>query len=244
VIYREKSLGQMRKKFLRTLKKIVPFDMGTFKLIRRDSAGTHRLVNAVTCSEYGKEFEDDFVSRYENEFGEVDYAKWIFNGQDSLVYRETDLIDDSARKNNLFYQEYLKPAGLIYISGISLIKDKARLGSLALYRTEKSGDFTDKDIYILEKIFPHLQNKLFEIAGDIENAKTVPHVLRHKYGITSRETEIIKEIFQGKSNSEIGTSLFISDNTVKKHITSIFAKTEVTSRLKLIRMISELNITP
>ena len=241
IIYREKNFKSMRKKFLKKLYDILPSNLSTFKLIRRDRKYINKLVDAVVFSEYTKEFEDDFISKYENVYGEVDYAKWIFNEKDSLVYRETDLIKDSARKNNLFYREYLKPSGLIYVSGISLIKNEKRLGSIALYRTSKAGDFSNKDMYILEQIFTHLQNRLSEIADEL-NSNNSPYILKSKYKITEREADIIKKIFDGKTNAEIAECLYISENTVKKHISSIFSKCNISNRAKLIRLIFDLGI--
>ena len=52
--------------------------------------------------------------------------------------------------------------------------------------------------------------------------------------LTSRETEVLGLIAQGKSNSEVGVVLFISEGTVKAHIKSIFAKLKVLSRTEAI----------
>lgn len=53
-------------------------------------------------------------------------------------------------------------------------------------------------------------------------------------GLTKRETEIAQLILQGKSNAEIGKELFISETTVKKHVSNIFEKTDVSRREELI----------
>lgn len=42
--------------------------------------------------------------------------------------------------------------------------------------------------------------------------------------LTERETEVLAEMAQGKSNTTIAESLFISQSAVEKHINSIFAK--------------------
>jgi DNA-binding NarL/FixJ family response regulator len=42
--------------------------------------------------------------------------------------------------------------------------------------------------------------------------------------LTDRETEVLSEMAQGKSNAAISESLFISQSAVEKHINSIFAK--------------------
>jgi DNA-binding NarL/FixJ family response regulator len=42
--------------------------------------------------------------------------------------------------------------------------------------------------------------------------------------LTDRETEVLSEMAQGKSNTAIAEALFISQSAVEKHINSIFAK--------------------
>ncbi len=48
--------------------------------------------------------------------------------------------------------------------------------------------------------------------------------------LTKREQEILEEIVQGKSNKEIAETLFISEKTVKNHVSNILRKLEVTDR--------------
>ena len=48
--------------------------------------------------------------------------------------------------------------------------------------------------------------------------------------LTDREREVLTEVGKGKRNKEIAEVLFISEKTVKNHISSIFGKLEVNSR--------------
>jgi DNA-binding NarL/FixJ family response regulator len=48
--------------------------------------------------------------------------------------------------------------------------------------------------------------------------------------LTSRETEVLRQIVAGKSNKEIASHLFISEATVKTHINSLLGKLGVTDR--------------
>lgn len=52
-------------------------------------------------------------------------------------------------------------------------------------------------------------------------------------GLTSREIEIISAIQAGNSNREIAVKLSISEETVKRHLSNIFGKVGVSSRLEL-----------
>ncbi len=52
--------------------------------------------------------------------------------------------------------------------------------------------------------------------------------------LTRREREIVQAIGEGLKNREIGERLFISETTVRHHLTSIFSKLEVSDRLELL----------
>ena len=48
--------------------------------------------------------------------------------------------------------------------------------------------------------------------------------------ITNRETEILTQLAQGKTNREISQKLLLSTSTVRNHISSIFAKLRISNR--------------
>ena len=48
--------------------------------------------------------------------------------------------------------------------------------------------------------------------------------------LTDREIEVLKEVATGKRNREIGETLFISEKTVKNHISNILMKLQVNDR--------------
>lgn len=52
-------------------------------------------------------------------------------------------------------------------------------------------------------------------------------------GLTKREIEVTLLVRQGLTNKEIGDTLYISDTTVKKHISNIFEKLHLINREQL-----------
>lgn len=60
----------------------------------------------------------------------------------------------------------------------------------------------------------------------------------YELGLTLRESEVALFLAQGLRNREIATALWVSENTVKTHLKSIFQKTAVTSRAEAIVRIS------
>lgn len=59
------------------------------------------------------------------------------------------------------------------------------------------------------------------------------------YHLTNREAEILNLMMHGHSNSDISTKLYISIDTVKKHVGNIFAKLGISSRVQLIGLFNE-----
>lgn len=61
------------------------------------------------------------------------------------------------------------------------------------------------------------------------------------FNLSKREKEIFTILVNGKSTKEIAEELYISPETVKKHIQSILKKTNTNSRLELLALVNTLN---
>lgn len=48
--------------------------------------------------------------------------------------------------------------------------------------------------------------------------------------LTRREIDVLKQLFEGKTNAKIANDLFLSVNTVKSHLIRLYQKLEVTAR--------------
>ncbi|RNF39437.1 response regulator [Planococcus salinus] len=60
-----------------------------------------------------------------------------------------------------------------------------------------------------------------------EPEQPAPHTVNL---LTPREQEVLAELTKGKSNREIASALFVTEKTVKTHISNIFTKLEVQDR--------------
>lgn len=60
-----------------------------------------------------------------------------------------------------------------------------------------------------------------------DSMSNLPHSL---HPLTRREKDVLAELTKGKSNKEIAASLFVTEKTVKTHISNIFTKLEVQDR--------------
>jgi DNA-binding CsgD family transcriptional regulator len=59
------------------------------------------------------------------------------------------------------------------------------------------------------------------------------------YGLTKTEIQIAELLYEGLANKDIADKLFISQETVKKHIYNMFRKTEVKNRSGLLHTLQK-----
>ena len=238
---RIKDIDRFRREFLNLLGRMIDFDLADFCFNEAHGRGKIRLVNPVVVSRFSNQFNEKFMQEYERFYEQVDYVRWIFSSHESIVYRESDLINTEMRQKSVFYLDYLKPAGLVNVAGISITGQGNCIGAVTLYRTERYGDFSDRDLYLLRQLLPHLQNKLSEesVAADFlkKRREGTSRILMQEYQLTGREIEILRLLCDGKRNGEISEALSISVNTVKKHLSNMFGKLNVGSRTQLIRFL-------
>ncbi|KUO62750.1 MAG: two-component system response regulator [Gracilibacter sp. BRH_c7a] len=82
-----------------------------------------------------------------------------------------------------------------------------------------------RKVYAGEPILsPSVTGKLLDQLTNTSSAS------KNNFGLSNREMEILTYVVKGASNRDIGISLFISEKTVKNHLSNIFRKLEVEDR--------------
>lgn len=71
------------------------------------------------------------------------------------------------------------------------------------------------------------------------NAKAIKSL-----GISERELDVLEHLGKGHSNQEIANKLFISINTVKTHLSSLYHKLEVSRRSMAVKKARSLKLIP
>ena len=77
---------------------------------------------------------------------------------------------------------------------------------------------------------PSVTRRLVESYVQREPAGTAPSLAT----LTTRELDVLREVAKGKSNAEIGAALFLSEPTVKTHLTHILAKLNLRDRVQAV----------
>ena len=65
-----------------------------------------------------------------------------------------------------------------------------------------------------------------------------------KLGLTQREHDVLLKMAEGLSNQEIGAALYLSENTIKTHVSNILFKLDAKRRTQAVQMAKQLKIVP
>lgn len=141
--------------------------------------------------------------------------------------------------------------------GLQIVVDSRKKGDetkfLILTSSIKKDDFMrakeiDIDGYILKEAFA--EDIIYAIHLVLRGKKFIdPEITRqqnskddqHNYldELTPREADVLVEIGKGLSNTEIAEKLFISENTVKKHVSNILAKLDLDHRTQAALLVND-----
>lgn len=214
---------------LRGVRSLIPFDAGSFFLA--DPARTENpLTDPVTVG-----VPEGRISSYENYYYQYDYCRQFYPITRSMVFCESDFSsnDSSDEMWNNFSVEFEHQADC-YIA-----HDGMLLGCIAIARKKENGDFSERDLEIFKILLPHLENQLYWLyrRGSGGSPRSAEWAAK-QYGLTERERHVLFLMVRGKRNQEIARELFISEPTVKKHVSNILRKTDCKNRAQLKTLLS------
>ena len=95
----------------------------------------------------------------------------------------------------------------------------------AIKAVHAGGSWIDKEIPSWE-VFEEI------VRGQTSAREISPQLDESIRSLTKREMEILRLVAEGLTNEEIGKKIFISEKTVKTHLTNIFDKLKVNNRFK------------
>ena len=105
-----------------------------------------------------------------------------------------------------------------------LVKDTPPAQIINAIRVVASGDAI---------ISPSVTRTLLSHFGDSQASERRRAAAQRLATLTDREREVAIAIGTGASNAEVATSLFMSEATVKAHVSRLFSKLDVTNRVQI-----------
>jgi DNA-binding NarL/FixJ family response regulator len=97
------------------------------------------------------------------------------------------------------------------------------------------------DAYVVKSVDPAVLASALRQAIDKRATRPVGraegrlHPAVEERGLTARELDVLRALAEGKSNKEIARTLWVAEQTVKFHLTSIYRKLQVQSRTQAVQ---------
>ena len=237
-IYKTGTLMDLHKYsyyFLKELNQIIPFYAANFFLYDEQK----ELIEDPICYNIDNRVLQDYNDYY---WQLDDIKKLAFDQAEPII--STELMDYTSWVKTEYFNDFLAKNRLYYSCGIDIHAENRLLGTISLFRNKNNDNFSPADTVYLKILAKHSSNhlkKLFKINNLVNNnsreeVKTIEN-RAVSFNLSCREMDVLKLILEGKTNQEAAADLFISVNTVKKHLSSIFNKTEVHNRTELASLI-------
>lgn len=130
----------------------------------------------------------------------------------------------SKKKKRYYVERFLQLNDFIDEMVMYLYNQQKPTAAIGFLRKEGEKPFTEQD-----------SQKLSYIKRMIENAYLLHQYVQpsESWQITQREKELLMYLCKGFKNGEIASCLYVSENTVKKHLQNLYRKFKVTSRTQL-----------
>lgn len=229
IIYKIHTNGDfsaMRREFLEQMKMVMDFDSADFYLAKGDGSTEIHGKVAYNCpTDTAKIFEAQ------------DYSQGILSAGRSMVYRESDILEEEKRIATDYYQNVYKANNWHYALQLILGRKGKFLGVATFYRHAGQPDFQYDDVFLLEIIKDHMAHRLFVQLSDDDKITVADATVQ--FSLTKREVQILELLLTHHDNQAICKDCAISNNTLKKHILNIYRKIDVKSRPQLLQKITQ-----
>ncbi|MDQ1535812.1 MAG: hypothetical protein QOE58_205 [Actinomycetota bacterium] len=88
---------------------------------------------------------------------------------------------------------------------------------------------------------PSVTRTLLSHLGDAQSSERQRIAAQRLDTLTDRERDVAMAVGSGASNAEVAASLFLSEATVKSHVSRLFTKLEVTNRVHIAILVHDAN---
>lgn len=231
------TMEDLKTIFLPQLRLLIPFTHGSYISIARgeeDGELIHTL--RFWHPDSFREVEEIWIKEYRQA-----YTSWLSHTAESLVIRDSDLMEGDKRFSTHFYQGLFKQLGVRDTMQMNVVSDGQVLGRIALFRTDELGDFTKDDAFYLWSLSNHIGLVFARCGGgrSLITQRDAAGRLAKTYGLTRREEEVLAYILTGMPSEEAAARLCVTKNTLFKHSQNLYRKCGVKSRWELLSLLLE-----
>ena len=141
------------------------------------------------------------------------------------------------------HEELILPSGVwqvicprpdhAHVMGGPIVANGSLIGGVGFTRSQDNPAFNAQNLVDLSALCLHLSTWL--VSTRLVSQKFNPLNINR---LTPREIEIVELVAQGLTNAEVGTALWIAENSVKQALKRIYRKLEVSSRAKMVALLS------
>lgn len=230
-VYGANNLRQLGEYFLLLIRKLIPFHSAIFTII--DNGYTVREQEYAAIN-----MDEKTIREYNETYAEQDYTNAVLSFPKSTSYRDTDLIREEQKQKMDMYRNWLAPRGIKYSGGLILKLENQLIACITIFRDDKNGMLSNRDLYILDLFIGHLEHMVTCLLIEQPNRFFDYKTMKQYQELSQREKEIIPYVLKGYSNDDLSETFCISQSTAKKHVYNILSKFQVASRGELIKLIS------
>lgn len=130
------------------------------------------------------------------------------------------------------YRSFVDQCGIVDMVDFFFRRDEQIVAGMSV-AWDRDARIPEGAVTIAEKIHQYLQFNLVGRAAAPED--------RQRYGLTSREMDVVRLLCCGRTNREIGECLKIGQATVKTHLIHIFEKLGVETRSAVVALMARPN---
>lgn len=177
--------------------------------------GADPEIEVVATLENGKECID-YLTKNQVDVVLLDMRMPVMNGEQVLEEINKRKIDTKVLILTTFDEEQLISSAIKHNTNGYLLKNSKPEKIISGIKSVNLGNGVFEAEIIAKLAIENNKNENLEI-----------------YNLTDREKEVVRLISEGYSNKEIASEIFLSEGTVKNHITSILSKMDLKHRTQI-----------
>lgn len=173
------------------------------------------------------------LNEYQYYFHKLDFLHPQNLEKKKRVQKLDDVISPNSYLQTEYYNAFMKKNLYLDEMGIYFEFKGELVGVIGLIKNNGEEKFTTLDCMKINYLVKQIESGL--------NIQLMMNSRRNKNEsiLTDREKEIINYLERGKKNIEIANLLYVSTNTIKKHLQNLYRKFDVGSRTELLYKINK-----